>query len=246
MNFDIIGDIHRHSDALIAQLKLMGYRKRNGAWKHPERSAIFVGDFIDRGPNQIEIVDIVRRMVDAGNAMAVMGNHELNAIAWYLPDPYNPGEYLRTHHSEKYGDKNYRQHKAFLSEVNNTPKHKEIIDWFLTLPLWLELAEIRIVHACWHQRYIDCLIPILVEIALYYSLTTFAFPLIFILSFCLSLPLHVTWIIRTATAKWFDMVNDIAWTRTLISIGSWARMRIFKKSLCLLATMSFSVSIRNH
>ena len=81
MNFDIIGDIHRHSDALIAQLKLMGYRKRNGAWKHPERSAIFVGDFIDRGPNQIEIVDIVRRMVDAGNVMAVMGNHELNGGA---------------------------------------------------------------------------------------------------------------------------------------------------------------------
>ena len=139
----------------------MGYRERNGAWKHPERSAIFVGDYIDRGPNQIASVDIVRRMVDSGNAMAVMGNHELNAIAWYLPDPDNPGEYLRTHHSEKHGDKNYRQHKVFLNEVVNTPKHKEIIDWFLTLRLWLELAEIRIVHACWHQRYIDYLTPIL-------------------------------------------------------------------------------------
>lgn len=76
----------------------MGYLKQHEVWKHPERIAIFICDFIDRGPNKIGTVDIVRRMVDVGNAMAVMGNLELNAIAWYWPDPYNLGEYLRTHH----------------------------------------------------------------------------------------------------------------------------------------------------
>jgi hypothetical protein len=29
----------------------------------------------------------VRAMIDAGAARAVMGNHELNAIAWATPDP---------------------------------------------------------------------------------------------------------------------------------------------------------------
>jgi len=38
---------------------------------------------------------MVRHMVDAGSALAVMGNHDFNAIAWYLPDPANPGDYLR-------------------------------------------------------------------------------------------------------------------------------------------------------
>ena len=161
MSYDIIGDIHGHSDALVALLSAMGYRERNGAWKHPTRSVVFVGDFIDRGPKQIETVNIVRRMVDAGNAQSVMGNHELNAIAWFLPDPNNPGEYLRPHYSKTHGNKNYSQHSAFLNEVINTPMHKEIIDWFLTLPLWLELPEIRVVHACWHQRYIDYLTPFL-------------------------------------------------------------------------------------
>jgi hypothetical protein len=155
MQYDIIGDIHGHAPALEALLQSMDYRETNGAWRHPERQAIFVGDFIDRGPRQVGTVDLVRRMVDAGHAQAIMGNHEFNAIAWFLPDPRQPGEFLRPHHSAKYGDKNYGQHKAFLDEVSGTPRHQEIIDWFLTLPLWLELDDIRVVHACWHPRFMD-------------------------------------------------------------------------------------------
>ena len=155
MHYDIIGDIHGHAPALEGLLHSMDYRETKGTWRHPERQAIFVGDFIDRGPRQVAVVDLVRRMVDEGFAQAIMGNHEFNAIAWYLPDPAKPGEYLRPHHSQKYGNKNYLQHKAFLDEVNGTPRHKEIIDWFLTLPLWLELDGVRAVHACWHPRFID-------------------------------------------------------------------------------------------
>ena len=132
----------------------------NGAWRQPDRQALFVGDFIDRGPRQVETVDIVRAMVDAGSAQAVMGNHELNAIAWFLPDRAQHGDdYLRSHHSPKYGEKNYLQHRAFLDAVGGTPLHKTVIDWFLTLPLWLDLAELRVVHACWHPRYMDYLAP---------------------------------------------------------------------------------------
>ena len=159
MNYDVIGDIHGHADALKALLTSMGYREKKGTWRRSNHKAIFVGDFIDRGPKQVEAVNIVRRMVDAGSAQAVMGNHEFNAIAWFLPDPAQPGEYLRPHHSAKYGDKNFRQHEAFLAEVTGTPRHAEIIDWFLTLPLWLELDGIRVVHACWHPGFIDHLAP---------------------------------------------------------------------------------------
>ncbi len=66
---------------------------------------------------------------------------------------------MRPHHAPKYGDKNFQQHKAFLNEVIGMPLHKEIIDWFLTLPLWLDLPGLRVVHACWHQRFMDFLAP---------------------------------------------------------------------------------------
>ena len=157
MSYDIIGDIHGHADALEALLTDLGYRNTGGAWRHPDRQALFVGDFIDRGPKQMETVSLVRRMVDAGSARAVMGNHEFNAIAWFLPDPDCPGEFLRKHHSAKYGDKNRKQHQAFLSGVEGSPLHEELVRWFLTLPVCLDLPDLRVIHACWHVVALDYL-----------------------------------------------------------------------------------------
>jgi hypothetical protein len=160
MNYDIIGDIHGQADKLVDLLDKMGYEKQHEVWLHNSRQAIFLGDFIDRGPKQLETVGIVRAMVEAGSALAVLGNHELNAIAWHTPHPERAGEYLRSHPPYGWGGSNRHQHTAFLAEVeHDTAKHKEIIDWFLTLPLWLDLPEIRVVHACWHQRFMDFLTP---------------------------------------------------------------------------------------
>lgn len=160
MKYDIIGDIHGEAGKLDRLLAKLGYETSNDSWFHKERMAIFVGDFIDLGPEQLRTVCTVKRMVEGGRALAVMGNHEFNAIAWHTPDPQKAGEYLRPRFSQKWGDKNREMHKAFLSEVESNPaKHSEIIDWFLNLPLWLDLAEIRVVHACWHQRWMDWLSP---------------------------------------------------------------------------------------
>ncbi|WP_394754774.1 metallophosphoesterase [Crenothrix sp.] len=163
MNYDIIGDIHGQAEKLANLLKKMGYCKNNnGVWCHSERQVVFLGDFIDRGQHQLATVKIARDMVDAGAALAILGNHELNAIAWHTPHPKREGEFLRPRPPHKSGDKNRHQHEAFLNEVEHLPEiHKDIIDWFLTLPLWLDLPGIRVVHACWHQKYMDCLKPYL-------------------------------------------------------------------------------------
>ena len=62
--YDLIGDIHGHADELVALLAKMGYRETGGAWRHPERTAVFVGDFIDRGPKILETLKIVRPMLE--------------------------------------------------------------------------------------------------------------------------------------------------------------------------------------
>jgi hypothetical protein len=154
MQYDVIGDIHGHADELAALLGKMGYREQFGAWRHPGRQAVFVGDFIDRGPKQVDSVLIARRMVDAGTALAVMGNHEFNAIGWYTPNPARPEEHLRRHTPG-----NHHQHEAFLNAVQGSSLHREIIDWFKTLPLWLELPGLNIVHACWHEAFMAELAP---------------------------------------------------------------------------------------
>tara|TARA_B100001179_G_scaffold51032_1_gene34474 strand:- start:6214 stop:7065 length:852 start_codon:yes stop_codon:yes gene_type:complete len=119
---------------------------------------IFLGDFVDRGPEQVETVRIARAMVDAGTALVVMGNHEFNAVAWAKPDLERPGEHLRSH-----SDKHRRQHQAYLDQVGEgSGLHQQHIAWFKTLPLYLDLDGLRVVHSCWHppslgdlQPYID-------------------------------------------------------------------------------------------
>ncbi len=143
--YDVIGDVHGHADALERLLGAMGHVATNGVYRHPERSVVFVGDLIDRGPDQIRTLDIARRMVDAGAAHMVLGNHEFNAVAWATPN--DAGQRCRPH-----TDKNRSQHAAFLEAVvEDSAAHKQWIDWFASLPLWLDLDGLRIVHACWHS-----------------------------------------------------------------------------------------------
>ena len=47
---DLIGDIHGHADELVQLLEILGYRKPQGVYGHPERKVIFLGDFIDTLP----------------------------------------------------------------------------------------------------------------------------------------------------------------------------------------------------
>ncbi|NNM60613.1 MAG: metallophosphoesterase [Steroidobacteraceae bacterium] len=149
---DVIGDVHGHFDKLVALLEHLGYSgSESTPYRHANRTAIFVGDLIDRGPMQLATVNLVRRMVEAGTARCVMGNHEFNAVSWTLRDPLHPRRFLRPHskHSHR------KQHHAFLREVEATPRHAEIIAWFRTLPMWLDLGGLRVVHACWHQASMD-------------------------------------------------------------------------------------------
>lgn len=155
MYYDIIGDVHGNATKLKALLREKDYSESSGAFRHADRQALFVGDFIDRGDEQLETLEIARRMVDSGAALAVMGNHEFNAIAWATPD--GNGDFLRPRRGET-GKKNRKQHERFLGAVGeDSACHREWIDWFLTLPLWLDLPDLRVVHACWHPASMNLL-----------------------------------------------------------------------------------------
>lgn len=155
--FDIIGDIHGHASALERLLIKLGYELRADGWQQAGRKVIFLGDFIDRGPEQAKTIEIARQMVENDHALAVMGNHEFNAIALTTEDASKPGEFLRPH-----TQKNLRQHQAFLNEIRSGSRsHRKTIDWFKELPLFLDLDEIRVVHACWHEEHLATLAPFL-------------------------------------------------------------------------------------
>lgn len=144
--YDLIGDIHGHADELVQLLELLGYEKAKGSYRHPERKVIFLGDFIDRGPKIRQVLEIVRPMIEEEKALAVMGNHELNALAYHTEDQDSPGEHLRRHIP-----KNEKQHKATLDQLSQQ-ELRSYLEWFRTLPMWLDLDGLRVVHACWDER----------------------------------------------------------------------------------------------
>lgn len=151
-DYDLIGDIHGHAEKLRQLLKRLGYREQQGSYSHPEgRMAVFLGDLIDRGPEQMAVLSMVRRMTDAGNALCVMGNHELNAIGFATPNELAPGQFLRKHTHN-----NIHHHAQFLDQVKEgSGNHQDWVEWFKTLPVFLDLEHLRVVHAWWHQPHID-------------------------------------------------------------------------------------------
>nr|WP_230882243.1 polynucleotide kinase-phosphatase [Planomonospora sp. ID91781] len=75
--FDIIGDVHGCRAELEALLRELGWRVGPDGATHPEgRTAVFVGDLVDRGPDTPGVLRLVMGMVAAGTALCVSGNHE--------------------------------------------------------------------------------------------------------------------------------------------------------------------------
>ena len=149
---DIIPDIHGQAEKLRLALKNLGWRRNGTTWKHPEpdRQIVFLGDFIDRGPENAAVIRIVRELMDAGRAQAIMGNHELNAIHFHTTDP-ETGAPLRPHDTD-----NLFQHGSFLKEFPLGASHtKNVLDWMTSLPLFIETDEFRAVHAAWIHSAID-------------------------------------------------------------------------------------------
>jgi len=154
-SYDLVGDIHGHADELEALLTKMGYMPKSKGFSHPERILIFVGDLIDRGTQQKRVVEIARSMVDAGDAIVLMGNHEFNAISYATE--MKSGEYARPH-----TQKNHDQHQSFLAAYPfGSSAYNDAIAFFKSMPLWLDMGEFRVVHACWHQASMQALMPYL-------------------------------------------------------------------------------------
>lgn len=150
--YDIIGDVHGCARALGTLLQNMGYRKHNGIYRHPSRIAIFVGDIVDRGPRVREALHLVRGMVESGYAQMTMGNHEYNALGYCTrARPGSPRTFLREHNA-----RHTRQISETLEQFEKYGREwNDFLEWFRTIPLFLEGQGFRVVHACWDQTLID-------------------------------------------------------------------------------------------
>jgi hypothetical protein len=138
---DIVGDVHGEFDALLALLARLGY-DRHG--EHPQgRRLVFVGDLCDRGPDSISVTAFVRDLVERDLAQCVLGNHELNVLRASRKD--GNGWFFERDHDAASG-------KFTGWRCANADQREWITDFYAELPVTLERADLRVVHAAWHKE----------------------------------------------------------------------------------------------
>ena len=149
--YDIIGDVHGHATLLKNLLKSMGYTKTQSGFSHSERKAIFVGDFVNRGPEIRTTLQIIREMTGMGSAIALLGNHEINALLYSMKrDKKGP---LLSVSGKRYGS----VAETVLQFKNFPEEWKDYRKWLRSLPLFYESDGLRVVHACWKDDHIRLL-----------------------------------------------------------------------------------------
>lgn len=142
---DFIGDIHGYLEDLERLFLKLGYTKSDGIYIHPTRIPIFLGDYINRGPDILGVLDLVKKMHESGNAFAIMGNHEFNFLAFHYYD--ENGVHFRENTPKYLGYLN--ETKAPLEEVGRL---NEFLDWMSLLPLIVKNEYFNAVHAEWNQE----------------------------------------------------------------------------------------------
>ena len=155
IHYDIIADIHGRIDKLRSLMRVMGYMEDGDGFIPPDgHMALFLGDLIDPKPGHFlpggvrATLLAVKAMCDRGDALCLMGNHELNALYFHSVGP--DGKPLRIH-----GSKNIAMHQGTLDDF---PDHKNPesewrrvwMPWMKRLPFFLDLGGFRAVHATWH------------------------------------------------------------------------------------------------
>lgn len=137
----IIGDVHGEIDALLALLHRLGADPER---RTATRPLVFAGDLVDRGPDSVQVVEVVQRLIDAGLAQAVLGNHELNLLlndrkegnGWFHGDDADHAQ-LDT------------GRVRFASRIATAQERANVLAFAAERPLVLERHDLRVVHACW-------------------------------------------------------------------------------------------------
>lgn len=142
---DIIGDVHGEFEVMESLLAHLGYDAHGNS--ADGRRLVFLGDLMDRGPDSPAVIEKVIDLVARGNAHCLLGNHELNLLL-DRPLPGN-GWFVQPNLTEKPGE--------FQSRQVDPEKIDEYLAFFASMPVVLENASLRLVHACWHPPSIAAL-----------------------------------------------------------------------------------------
>ncbi len=127
----IIGDVHGHYDGLMLLLDTIA--------PGTDDQIYFLGDLIDRGMKSADVVEFVRH----NNYACVLGNHEQMALASF------PNNEVSSPALQAWLQSGGR---ATLASYTDPVLIMEHLEWFQTLPTYIDLGDLWLVHAGVHPR----------------------------------------------------------------------------------------------
>ncbi|MEN2466740.1 bis(5'-nucleosyl)-tetraphosphatase PrpE [Ornithinibacillus sp. FSL M8-0202] len=148
MKVDIIGDVHGCYQELCSLFEELGYQSIDGIYLHPDnRIPVLVGDLTDRGPESINVIQIVHEMVvKHKKAKYVPGNHCNKLYRYFLGNKVQHQHGLET---------TIMEYMALNEKVQDQIR-SQFIKLYEEAPLYLQLPEVNAVvaHAGIKQAYI--------------------------------------------------------------------------------------------
>ena len=137
-NFFVIGDIHGHFPELE---KMLQY------WDESTEQLIFLGDYIDRGPDSARVLTLVEQLVKDKGAIALKGNHE-DMLLDFLSNPLFAAEhYLGQGGYQTMMSFGYKGFEPLYLAGVFSKEQTEHLAFIQQLPLYHETEKLLFVHA---------------------------------------------------------------------------------------------------
>jgi hypothetical protein len=136
----VMGDIHGHYEVLLTLLKQVGLIDQQQAWSGGDAALWFIGDFFDRGPEGVSVLDLVIRLQEqaphtGGKVGAILGNHDVLVMA---------ARQFGNHTLHYFVDSWIRNGGRTSDLARLSPAH---IAWLSTLPAAELLGDTLLIHA---------------------------------------------------------------------------------------------------
>jgi Calcineurin-like phosphoesterase len=142
----VIGDVHGHRDELVVALCQTGLTDPDGTWSGGAARLWFLGDFVDRGPNGIGVIDLVMRLSEqarsaGGRVETLLGNHEILLLGMHrFGDTEVPSE-----HGSRSFARSWELNGGLASDqAALTDAH---LDWLLDRPVLAVVEDHLLMHS---------------------------------------------------------------------------------------------------
>ncbi len=142
----VVGDVHGHRDELAKALRGKGLLDADDDWAGGEATLWFLGDFVDRGPDGVGVIDLVMRLERQAEAAGgfcgtLLGNHEILLLGMYhfgdteVPSDFGPRSFARS----------WEINGGLLEDQDRlTPQH---IEWLTSRPMLALAANYLLMHS---------------------------------------------------------------------------------------------------